>query len=285
MKILTFKPNEKVPLIRTCMVRGFAIEPKEPFKLPPDDPISIPGNNFNFVMQEREYIIQNFPLALADRRYVFTSHMESAVFKYVRPFVLRGGTLLKFESKIDCDFLLYVNFIKDEDVDKYIQQKQIDSLEPTRIKCESIPTNSLLGLISIENDARLISIGFGIPLSAQPTIPEPRWWSVSIGAGEGEWLYYPRAMQPDIRGRITLSGSKYEFWDASFRPFSLLIGDIQEGRRHVLKGVIVNPGKGKVFKRFDIIQISLERSINDLNATRPETKYGELHVIVEYVFI
>jgi hypothetical protein len=267
------------------MVRGFAIEPKEPFKLPPDDPISIPGNNFNFVMQEREYIIQNFPLALADRRYIFTSYMESAVFKYVRPFVLRGGTLLKFESKIDCDFLLYVNFISDVDVDKYIQEKQIDSLEPTRIKCESIPTNSLLGLISIENAARLISIGFGIPLSGLPNIAAPRWCPISIGAGEGEYNYYPRAMQPDIRGRITLSGSKYEFWDATFRPFSLLIGDIQEGKRHVLKGVIVNPGKGKVFKRFDIIQISLERSINDLNATRTGIKYGELHAIVEYVFI
>jgi hypothetical protein len=206
--------------------------------------------------------------------------MESAVFKYVRPFVLRGGTLLKFESKIDCDFLLYVNFLKDEDVDKYIQEKQLDSLEPTRIRCESIPTNSLLGLISIENDARLISIGFGIPIS-YPEFPE-RW--ALISNGEGGFYRFPRIMQPDIRGRITLSGSKYEFWDASFRPLSLLIGDIQEGRRHVLKGIVVNPGKGKTFRRFDIIQISLEKSINDLNITRTN-KYGELHAIVEYVFI
>ena len=282
MKILTFKPNEKVPIISTCMVRGFSIDPKNPFLNPPDDPISVPENKFNVIIHEREYIIQNLPLAFADRRYIEGKHIEAMVFKYVRPFVLRGGTLVKFESKVDCDFLLYVNFIKDEEVDKYIAQKQIDSLEPTRIRCEAIPTNSLLGLISLESTARLISIAFGIPIKKAITWPDPRFLLISPGAGG--LMNYPRFLQPDVRGRITLSGSKYEFWDASFRPFSLLIGDIQNGVRHVLKGVIVNPGKGKTFKRFDVIQISLENSIDSLNITRP-FKYGELHVVVEYVFI
>jgi len=277
MKILVFKPNEKIPLPFNCVIRGFTIEPKDPFLYPPNDPICKPENRFSLILGEREEIIQNLPLAFADKRYIFHPNFEAMTFKYYRPFVLKEGTFLKFVSKVDCDFLLYVTYITDKEFEEI--SKKGNPFEPTRVRCEVIPINSPLGLVAVEKESRLISIAFGIPVQIDGI--SNVWYPINALLVDTSPKQAP--LEPDVRGRITLTGRNYEFWDATFRPLRILTADIQEGRRHILKNIVIGGGKDPK-RRIDLLQITLEKDIATLNFVRAR-KYGELNVIVEYVYI
>lgn len=283
MKILKFEPNQNIPIHRHCIVRGFTIEPE--LTTPIDALQDHENSRFEVIVNNQEYIITNLPLMLGDKRFVWTPFQQAMAFKYARPFVLTEGSIVRFAPKSQSNFagdlLLYVNYISDKELDKYLKEKKktIDDLEFTRLRCEYPSLTKPTHVINMERPARIISIGFCIGRRDETASPPTEKF---LPVRDLEYAaIVSSVMGADIRARLELSGSKYSFWDDVYRSIKLLIGDMQEGNRHILKGIKVDP---KI--RYDNIQLALEKSIADVNTAKAaDSRYTPLNIVVEYVYL
>lgn len=288
MKILVLKPNEDLPIHENIIVRGLGLESTS---YPSIDKLkSYQYSRFDLKINNYDTIISKMPLALLDRRFVNVKNQEAPVFKYVRPFLVSKGSLLRFIPyrndknpglTFDGRLLVYCNYILDKQIEEYMKNKNLDSLEYTRIRVEEIPYKDPTYVIKIEKTSRLISIGFlcGRRIEgAEITEEFLPICEVPYGAIVSGPLPY------EIRGQLLLSGSKFAFFEVEYMSLRQLMGDMQDGIRHVLKGIYI----GKLIKRtlYEHLQINLEKSISDYNATLPpDARITSINVFLEFVHV
>lgn len=288
MKILVLKPNEDYPIHENIIVRGLGIESLSYPSL--DKLISYRYSRFDLKVNNTDIIITNMPLMLLDRRFVNVKHQEAPVFKYVRPFLVAKGSLLRFMPRRNDDnpsltfdgrLLIYCNFILDKQIKEYLESKNIDSLEFTRLRVEEIPYTTPTYTIKVERAGRLVSLGFlcGRRTEGPPIVEEflPVCETPYGGIVTGPLPY-------EIRGQLLLSGSKFAFYELEHMSLRQLIGDLQDGVRHVLKGIYI----GKLVSKtvYEHLQINLEKSISDYNATfPPDSKITPINILLEYVHV
>lgn len=304
MKLLVLKPKSIFTLPDNYIIRGISIEYPTVVNLANWDDlkkvIQDDQTRFKLVYNYREEIMFNLPMAIFHRNFVLPTFQEAMVFKYVRPFLLRKGSSLYFSYEMrnfgllgyppqPFFLILYGNVISDDEVERYLKEKKLDTINITLLKSISIPMDTQTGFFHFERPSRVISIGFCIPQKVEeaaqvfyrfPILFEPIY-------GGQEPIRRP-IMEDDINIRILLSGQKYDFWDSFYRPIKLLIGDLQEGKRLILKGITIGDKKKKT-PETDFIQFSLEKDINSINFIRLEQDkllfYGPLNVLIEYVYL
>lgn len=276
MKIIVLERDINFVVERHYSILGLSIQPENLADVENIDAFfSLELNNFDL-------IINNIPMCLAVREFTFTPYPEPMVFKFIRPLLLKPNDLIKYRAKYPSSLCLYS-----------IMPSKIasDDLKPTRLRCDVINETELFHLFTFEKHSKIISIGFTSGIKERR---EPRDTYILVNKFVKHFgliydnFYPPAFFEDDVKIRLTMTQTGYEFWDDKYRPLFKLIGSIQAGQRFILKDITTGtPQKEK--KILNHLQISLEKSIFDVNTERKNNlkdfTYLPLHVIVEYCHI